>query len=270
MIGASGIELLSLEAVQRSLVALLLAAATLPIVGVLIVGLDIIPVRFAIMHMALLGAALALVVGTDPMLSALVLCGMAGAVLAPLARTAPGLAGGIGLLMPTSIALALLVVSSSGVNSRGVFGLLWGSVLATRGVDLFVLGAVGLGVLTLCGSRRRQLALLMFDREIATCSGVAVDRLTSIVLVVVALAVGASIRLTGALLVDSVTLLPALAARNVAESFGAMVRWAIAFGLLGSAVGFAVALWIDQPPGPMLVLAGALIVVATYVWAGRR
>ena len=148
--------------------------------------------------------------------------------------------------------------------------MLWGSVLATRGVDLFVLGAVGLGVLTLYGSRRRQLALLMFDREIATCSGVAVDRLTSIVLVVVALAVGASIRLTGALLVDSVTLLPALAARNVAESFGAMVRWAIAFGLLGSAVGFAVALWIDQPPGPMLVLAGALIVVATYVWAGRR
>ncbi|MGH3765569.1 MAG: hypothetical protein ACRDS0_11505 [Pseudonocardiaceae bacterium] len=51
------IELWSLAAVQRSALGLLIGAVSLPVVGVFIVGLDIIAVRFAVMHVALLGIA---------------------------------------------------------------------------------------------------------------------------------------------------------------------------------------------------------------------
>ncbi len=51
---------LQLVPVQRAGFALLLAAIGLPVIGVVIVGLDIMPVRFAMMHVALLGIAVGL------------------------------------------------------------------------------------------------------------------------------------------------------------------------------------------------------------------
>ncbi len=75
--------LLHLLPVQRAGLALLLAAVGLPVVGVVIVGLDIMPVRFAMMHVALLGIAVGLLTGLDPMLCALVACALAGAGVAP-------------------------------------------------------------------------------------------------------------------------------------------------------------------------------------------
>jgi hypothetical protein len=79
------LELLSLEAVQRCAIGLLIGAVSLPVVGVFIVGLDIIAVRFAVMHVALLGIAVGMLTGLDPVLCGLVACALAGAGVAPLA-----------------------------------------------------------------------------------------------------------------------------------------------------------------------------------------
>lgn len=258
-------ELLALPAVQRSFVALVIASIGLPAAGVLIVGLDIVTVRFAVMHLALLGVALGLWIGVDPVIAGVLVAMAAAGSLAPLAGRPGGLSGPMGFLMTMAIAAALLVLSLTGVNATGAFELLWGSVLATRPTDLWLLGAVSLAVAVLVGFRRRQLALLLYDREIALTSGVAVGTLVLVVLVVVAAAIASAIRLTGALLVDSLTLLPALAARNLASSFGSMLAWAMGIGLVGNVGGFLLALVVDQPPGPVLVLTAGTITLATFL-----
>ncbi|MBV9313358.1 MAG: metal ABC transporter permease [Pseudonocardia sp.] len=260
------LELLSLAAVKRSALGLLIGAASLPVVGVFIVGLDIIAVRFAVMHVALLGIAIGLLTGLDPVLCGLVLCGLAGAGVAPLARRPTGLTGAMGLLMTFAIAGALLVLSVSGVNASGAFALLWGSILATRATDIVILAVLAVVVHALFWRKRRELGLVLFDRELALCSGVDADRIMFVLLVLTAVAIGAAIRLTGALLVvDGLTLLPALGARNMARSLRSMVIWAIVLGLLGNSVGFLVALAADQPLGPVLVLVSGAFTLLTYL-----
>ncbi|MEQ1699701.1 MAG: metal ABC transporter permease [Ilumatobacteraceae bacterium] len=257
--------LFELPAIRRSALALLLASIGLPVVGVLMIGLDVIPVRFAMMHTALLGVALGLLVGLDPILCALVLSAAAAMALAPLAGRPGGLSGPMGLLMTFAIAAALLVLSISGVNATGAFELLWGSILATKPVDVWLLLAITVATLTLFFTRRRSLGLLLFDRETAICAGVGVGLLTTISLGLTAVAVASAMRLTGALLVDAVTLLPAIAARNVARSLTSMVWWAIGVGVVGNGAGFLLALWLDQPPGPVLVITVAVIALASYL-----
>jgi zinc transport system permease protein len=257
--------LLDLPAVQWAGLALVLGAIGLPIVGVIIIGLDIMPVRFAMMHVALLGIAVGLLTGVDPLLCALVACGLSGAALTPLARTPSGLSGAMGLLMSLAIAAALLVLSISGVNAAGAFELLWGSILATKPADVIVLGVLAVVIPGLFLWRRKQMALLLHDRELAACSGVRVDQLTMILLVLVAVAVAGAIRLTGALLVDALTLLPALAARRLAHSLRAMVMWAVGIGVTVNLAGFALALMFDLPPGPVLVLVAGIVAVAAHI-----
>ncbi|MEO3973859.1 metal ABC transporter permease [Streptomyces sp. CAU 1734] len=263
-------ELLQLVPVQRAGLALLLAAVGLPVIGVIIVGLDIMPVRFAMMHMALLGIAVGLLTGLDPMLCALVACALAGAGVAPLARTPQGLSSAMGLLMSLAIAGALLLLSVSGVNASGAFALLWGSILSVGSADLYVLGALAAVLPALMWWRRRDIALLLYDRELAQCSGVPVRALTLVLLVLVAVAVAGAIKLTGALLVDALTLLPALAARRLGSSLRSITLWAVGIGIAVNATGFLLALWLDWPPGPVLVLTAGAVVLAVHLIPERR
>ncbi|GIH23644.1 zinc ABC transporter permease [Acrocarpospora phusangensis] len=256
--------LLDLPSVRLAILALLLGSLSLPVVGVFIVGLDIMPVRFAMMHVALLGIALGFLTGLDPLLCALVLCAVTGGALTPMARSSAGLSGAMGLLMTLAIAAALMLLSVSGVNANGAFELLWGSILATRPFDVAALAVLAGVVPVLYWLRRRDLALLLHDRELALCSGVAVDRLTLILLVIISLAIASAIRLTGALLVDALTLLPALAARRVGGSLAAMIRWSLVFGLAFNVGGFFLALLFDLPPGPTLVLVGGVVTLLIH------
>lgn len=261
---------LQLVPVRRAGVALLLAAVALPVIGVVIVGLDIMPVRFAMMHVALLGIAVGLLTGLDPMLCALVACALSGAGVAPLARTPDGLSGAMGLLMSLAVAAALLVLAVSGVNASGAFALLWGSILSVGTADLVVLGALAVVVPSLFWWRRREVALLLYDRELAQCSGVPVRFLTTALLVLVAVAVAGAIKLTGALLVDALTLLPALAARRLGRSLWSITLWAVGIGVAVNLTGFLLALWLDWPPGPVLVLTAGAVVLAVHLVPERR
>ncbi|MFD3991576.1 metal ABC transporter permease [Streptomyces sp. NPDC058583] len=262
--------MLQLVPVQRAGVALLLAAVGLPVIGVVIVGLDIMPVRFAMMHVALLGIAVGLLTGIDPMVCALVACALSGAGVAPLARTPAGLSGAMGLLMSLAIAAALLLLAVSGVNASGAFALLWGSILSVGTADLVVLGTLAVVVPALFWWRRREVALLLYDRELAQCSGVPVGFLTTALLVLVAVAVAGAIKLTGALLVDALTLLPALAARRLGRSLGSITLWAVGIGVAVNVTGFLLALWLDWPPGPVLVLTAGVVVLAVHLIPERR
>ncbi len=264
------VGLLQLVPVQRAILALFIASTAMPIVGVFIVGLNIMAVRFAMMHVALLGIALGLLLGIDPTLFGLLLCAIAGAITAPFAGRPAGLSGPHGFLMTMAIAAALFVLSLSGVNANGAFELLWGSILATRSMDVIIIAVIAVIVITLYIWQRHHLGLLLFDREIAICSGVRVEQLTLVLLVVIAVAVAASVRLTGALLVDSITLLPALGARNLGNSLQSCVRWAIVLAVFGNLLGFALTLLFNQPPGPMLVLCVGGLTLLTYFKGNKK
>lgn len=263
-------RLFELVAVRRAAAGIVVGGLFLPVVGVLIVGLDIFTARFAVMHVALLGIAVGLWIGVDPTALALVCCAATGAAVAPLADRPGGLSGPMGFVMTLSIAAALLVLSISGVNANGAFGLLWGSILAVRTADLVLLAVLMVLVLGLCLRWNRSIGLLLFDREIAACSGVPVSGLTTGLLVLVSVSIGASVRLTGALLVDAMTILPALTAHALTSSLRLMFVIAIAVGVIGNTVGFLIALELDLPPGPVMVLVSGIITLASYVKKGTN
>lgn len=263
-------DLLALPAVQRSFVALCVASLGLPIVGVLIIGLEVVTVRFAVMHLTLFGIAIGLWIGLDPISIGIVVAMLGTGMLAPLATKPNGLNGPMGFLMTIAIAAALLVLSISGVHAAGAFELMWGSILATRTSDLLLLTLMSFLVLGLFLLTRRQIALVLFDQEMALVSGIAVSKMVFVMLLIIAAAIASSIRLTGALLADSLTLLPALAARNLTTSFSSMTVCAIGIGLFGNVSGFVLSLVLDQPPGPILVLTAGTITLLSFIFSFRK
>lgn len=258
------LDLFGLPPVQRGFAALIISGLGMPLVGVFIVGLNIYPLRFTIMHVALLAVALGQVFGLEPLLLALAMCALTGRALAAFAERPSGAPGAMGFFMVISIALAFLVLSLGGVNANAAFELLWGSVLAVRPIEVLMLATICLSLGLVFFVKRRQLAMLLYDREIAWSSGIPVRGLTVALYILIAVAIAAAIRLTGALLVDAVTILPALAARNIGTSLSSIAAWAVGFGLFGNLAGFLIAVFLDQPLGPVLVLTAGAITLTTY------
>ena len=69
------LELLSFPFIQHALVGIFFAGIAFPLIGVFIISLNLIPLRFAMMHVALLGGGIGLFLEVDPLLPALLLCG---------------------------------------------------------------------------------------------------------------------------------------------------------------------------------------------------
>lgn len=256
------IEVMGMPAVQRAAIALLVGSIGLPLVGVMIIGLNIVPVRFAMMHVALLGIAVGIVTGLDPLLCALVACAITGGALTSLARTPGGLSGATGLLMSMAMAAALLLIAISGINAAHTFGLLWGSILGVSIGDIVLVSALAIAVPALLIWGRGRIAVLFASRELAVAAGIRVNLLTGAMLVLIAIAIATGMQLTGALLVDALTLLPALAARRLGRTLRSICWWAVIISLASSTIGFLVAILFDLPPGPVLVLVAGAIALA--------
>ena len=64
--------------------------------------------------------------------------------------------------------------------------------------------------------------------------------------------------------------LPALAARNTGSSLNSIAAWAVFFGLSGNVAGFFLAVLLDQPLGPILVLTAGTITLCSYFWKERQ
>lgn len=86
----------------------------------------------------------------------------------------------------------------------------------------------------------------------------------NIFVVLVAVAVMVSIRAIGILMINSLLILPAAAARNVTKSARAYHWLTTIFGLLSGIVGLTVSYYGNTSGGATMVLAAAVLFLVTY------
>jgi len=261
------LELLSLPPFRRALLALAATGIAFPALGTFILTLELIPARFAVMHASLLGAALGLFLGFPPLPAALVASLVAGLGVARLSEKGSASAGGsMGLVMTLSLGLAFILFYKAEVNAIEAFDLFWGSVLALSQVELYLTIAVAVLVLGLTLLFFREIRAVLYDRELATVLGIPVRAVYYGLVVLVCLGIALAMKVTGALMVDGVTILPALAARSLRKNLRGTLVWGAIFGLVMNYGGFALAILLDLPTSPAIIVMGSLLVFASHWW----
>jgi zinc transport system permease protein len=261
------VELLSLAPVQRALIAIILASVSFPVTGVIVLEMNLITLRFALMHGALLGGAIGIAAGLGPTGPTLLISAIIVIAIARISRKSGQNPGYVtAMIMTVCVALAAVVVYRFGVPARDTLGLLWGNVYALSNVDVILTGLLAAAILATVLLRRRQILAVLLDRDIAWLSGVHEARVYYLMLSLVAFTVSLAMRLVGALLLDVLLLLPALAARRVARSGAQLFLFAAIAGLLSGIAGFTLSLATDIPvstgaaaPAVLLVAIAALI-----------
>ncbi|WIB33101.1 zinc ABC transporter permease AztB [Curtobacterium sp. MCSS17_005] len=252
----------SVDFMVRALVGGSLAAVLCAVVGTWALVRGMAFLGEALSHGMLPGVAIATLTGIPPVLGAAVSAGVMVLGVGALRRRARlSYDTSIGLLFVGMLALGVIIVSSSRSFATDVTAILFGDVLAVTRADVGGLAIAAAVALAVAVAFHRPFTALAFDTRKATTLGLH-PRLAEVVLIgLVTLAVVASYRAVGTLLVVGLLLAPAAAAR-------AWTRHVASTMLLGAGIGAAavlVGLLVSWHAGTAAGASIAAVAVASVV-----
>jgi zinc transport system permease protein len=166
--------------------------------------------------------------------------------------------------MTGAIALAFLIFYVAGIPAMDVFGLFAGSILTLTPSDLIVLTSLSVIILLVFFFFYRELQLLFYDENQAQWLGVPAEGIKNILLFMTGVAIGVVMKIVGALMIDAIILLPAMAALRVGRNFFQLLLWTSVFGLLTTCGGLLLSMLLDFPTGASIAMTGIVVLLATF------
>jgi zinc transport system permease protein len=261
--------LLGLDFMRKALVAAVLVGLTAPAIGTFLVQRRLALMGDGVGHVALTGVGLALLLGTAPLPTAVVLA-VAGAVAIELLRERGGTTGDVALalLFYGGIAGGVLLTNISRTGTTfNLVAYLFGSVSTVSSGDLVVIAVLALVVLGVVAVFGRELFSVCYDEEVARASGLPVRVLNLLIAVTAALTVALAMRVVGLLLVSALMVVPVAAMQQVAKSFRATLLGSVLIGVAVSVGGLLIAYYADTAPGAAIVLTAIGVFGVTSVYA---
>ncbi len=163
----------------------------------------------------------------------------------------------IGVIFASSVALGALLIHSTEELIDALFG---GFGNISTGEFVFGL-ATSVFVVSTLWLLRHKLIIGLFSPELAAASGINMNTTNLWFLVLFGLAILASLRFLGALLVGSLIIIPASAARQLTHTFGKFLVASTAISMISVVVGFLISRTYGLEFGPTIVVVAAVFFV---------
>lgn len=168
----------------------------------------------------------------------------------------------IGVFSSTAIAAGLMIMSRGGGFNK-FSSYLIGDILSVAPEDLAALSAVFLSVFLLWGVLFNPLLLLSINRPFAQSRAVSVFFVESAFAALLAVVVAVSIQWVGLLLINSLLVLPAATARNVASSVKEYHAVSVGTALVSGVAGLVLSYYFNMAAGAAIVAVAAGVFFVT-------
>ncbi len=247
---------LAFDFMQRALLAALLVGLAAPAVGVFLVQRRLSLMGDGIGHIALTGVALGFLLGTAPVLTAVVVASI-GAVVIELVRQQGRTGGDVALALMFYGGIAggvLLIGLSPGGSNANLLSYLFGSLTAVSPGDVVIISALSGALLLTLAVVGRQMFAVCHDEEYAKVAGLPVRTLNILLAVMAALTVTVAMRVVGLLLVSALMVVPVATAQQLVRGFRATVVVALSAGVFASVSGVLGSYYADTAPGALIVV----------------
>ena len=247
---------LEFDFMQRALLSALFVGLAAPAVGIFLVQRRLALMGDGIGHVALTGVALGFLLGTAPVLTAVVVATI-GAVVIELVRQ-QGRTGGdvaLALMFYGGIAGGVLLIglSPDGSNAN-LLSYLFGSLTAVSPADVVVISMLSGALLLTLAVVGRQMFAVCHDEEYAKVAGLPVRFLNLLLAVMAAVTVTVAMRVVGLLLVSALMVVPVATAQQLVRGFRATVVVSLCAGMVAAVSGVLGSYYADTAPGALIVV----------------
>ena len=253
----------------RSLIVAVSVGVMLPLLGSYVINRNLGFMGDAIAHASLPALVFGLLIGVSIFVAAIpaaiVIALMIGYLIN---RSKIGEDTAIGIIFSTLFALGFILLSIFKQISLSVEDLLLGQILGVSEFDVLTTLVLSVIVLVTSLTLYKQFLFISFDPIGAKVAGLSVKLFDNIFLVVLSLAIIGSLQSVGIILVLSMLITPAAAAKLIMKGFPSSMTVGSVFGVLASVSGLYLSYYLDFPSGPSMALTATSIFI--IVWIVRR
>ena len=259
-------ELFDYDFMQRAFLAGIIIATLASVSGTFIVLKRYSMMSETLAHSALVGVAVGLVAGYNPLWMAVVVAVLSAWTIEYLRSSFSLYSDAIlAIILSGSLAVAIIIVSLGGAFNNSLFSYLFGSILSVSSEDILTIGIFGTLSLVLLLLFSKELYFIAYDEEVAKTSGIKVKALNYLLVTVVAIIIALSIRVVGSLLIGALMVIPTVSALQYRVGFLKTGVISLFIALFSVIAGMMLSFYFSLPSGATIVICVIVIFIISLV-----
>jgi zinc transport system permease protein len=176
----------------------------------------------------------------------------------------------LGIMAHSSLSLGLVAISFLPDLRIDLMSYLFGDLLAVNREDLYWIYGGGALVALLLAWLWNPLLAITVDEDLAQVEGVPVTLTRLALMLLVGIVIAVAMKVVGVLLITSLLIIPAAAARQFSDTPEKMALFASLIGCVAVCLGLLASYRWDTPAGPSVVVAAALLFSLSQLRSRRR
>jgi zinc transport system permease protein len=263
------VNLFQYDFIVRGFIAGLAIAVVAPVLGIFLVLKRYSLIADTLSHVSLAGIALGLLLNINPLFMAITVTTISSVIIDKLrlSRKVYG-ESALALFLAGSLALAVVLISiSHGFNST-LFNYLFGSIATVTSGDIATVTIMGLIVLVSITLFYKELLYITFDEVSARVSGINVNLINTIFILLSAITISLAIPTVGILLISALIVIPVITALQFRKSFIPTIIIAQAISVVSVIVGIVASFYFNLAPGGTIVLISLIIFAIVQIAMG--
>jgi zinc transport system permease protein len=232
----------------------------LPILGIFLVLKKYAFITDSISHLSLVGIIIGKVLGLNLIITGLFSALISGVIIEKIRQKAKVSSDNIlAIILASGLALALILINIFKGQNISITSLLFGSILTTNYLDIGIISLLTVIICLFVYLNYKRLFTLTFDEEFAFSKGMNVNRTNLILILLSAVAIGASIQIFGSLLIGGLIIIPV----NIALTFKTNFRNTLIYGIIAAQIinliGILLSFILNLPSGACIIIVGIAV-----------
>jgi len=260
-------NLLQYDFIVRGVIAGAIIAVIAPIIGIFLVLRRYSLIADTLSHVSLAGIALGLLFNINPLLTAIGATTVSSIAIDKL-RLSRKIYGesALALFLSGSLAIAVVLISiSHGFNST-LFNYLFGSIVTVTNEDIMTVGILGVVVITSIFLLYKELLFITFDETSAEVSGININLINTIFIILSAVTISLAIPIVGILLISALLVIPVITALQFKKSFVPTIFIAEVISIFSVISGIIISFYLNIATGGAIVIITLLIFFVVQIF----
>lgn len=249
----------------RGLEAGIIVAIIAPLIGIFLVLRRYSLIADTLAHVSLAGIAIGLLLGVNPVLTALGTTVVASFGIEKL-RTSKRVYGesALALFLSGSLALAIVLLSLAHGFNTNLFNYLFGSIITVTVSDVYIITGLAVVVIGILALFYKELVYISFDEDSAKVSGIPTKLINTILIFLAAVTVSLSIPIVGVLLIAALIVIPVVSALQLRRSFLKTIIYSEVISLFSVTSGIFLSFYLNLSTGGTIVLIMLAIFIVIF------
>ena len=176
----------------------------------------------------------------------------------------------IGVITTASFAFGIALLGLYTKVKQSIEATVFGSVLGVSLTDMWTIVAIAVVTTVVIIAFYRPLLFTTFDPEVADVSGVNTSRIDALLMLLLTLAILASMKVLGVTLIAAALVIPPTVARLLTNSFKKMLIISTSIGASSGFVGMYLSYHLDISSGATIVLVNFVLFAIAYAYTATK